>query len=141
MHTIFITFRTNILHLKVVPACTMASKLYDWDLRNNQNLSKNYQQQPFLDIFFSFFSKTVHTIRTKFSKIILYHIRVLYVQFHQNRMTGIRASQKEKDLRRLLYRTCDSGFSCHQRVTTHINRHLISFKTHQKNESFIKKYF
>ena len=33
---------------------------------------------------------------------------VLYVQGHQNRMTGIRASQKEK-LSRLLNRTCGSG--------------------------------
>ena len=28
---------------------------------------------------------------------------------YQNRMTGIRASQKEKDLIRLLYRTCGSA--------------------------------
>ena len=32
------------------------------------------------------------------------------MQFHQNLMTGIRASQKEKVLVRLLYRTCGSGF-------------------------------
>ena len=38
---------------------------------------------------FSIFSKTVHTIRTKFSTVILHHIRVLYVQWHQNRMAGI----------------------------------------------------
>ena len=33
------------------------------------------------------------------------------MQWHQNRMTWIRirASQKEKDLSRLFYRTCDSG--------------------------------
>ena len=35
---------------------------------------------------------------------------VLCVQFHQIRMTGIRASQKEKDLSRLLYRICASGY-------------------------------
>ena len=38
---------------------------------------------------FSIFSKTVHTIRTKFSTVILHHIRVLYVQWHQNRMAGM----------------------------------------------------
>ena len=37
---------------------------------------------------FAIFSKTVHTIRTKFSTVILHHIRVLYVQWHQNRMAG-----------------------------------------------------
>ena len=57
---------------------------------------------------FSIFSKTVHTIRTKFL-VILHQIMVLCVQFHQIRMTGIRASQKEKDLSRLLYRICGSG--------------------------------
>ena len=34
-------------------------------------------------------TETVHTIRTKFSTVILHHIRVLYVQWHQNRMTGM----------------------------------------------------
>ena len=37
----------------------------------------------------------------------------LYVQGHQIRMTGIWASQKEKDLSRLFYRTCGSGFFFH----------------------------
>ena len=31
------------------------------------------------------------------------------MQFHQSHVTGIRASQKEKDIR-LLHRTCASGF-------------------------------
>ena len=34
---------------------------------------------------FSIFSKTVHTIRTKFSTVILHYIRVLYVQRHQKK--------------------------------------------------------
>ena len=46
----------------------------------------------------------------KFLTVILHHVRVLYVQFHQNRMSGIRASQKGKDLSRLFYRTCVSFF-------------------------------
>ena len=37
----------------------------------------------------SYLSKTVHTIRTKFLKVILHHIRVLYVQWYQNEMTGM----------------------------------------------------
>ena len=32
------------------------------------------------------------------------------MQIHQNRMTGIRASQKGKVLIGILYRTCGSGF-------------------------------
>ena len=79
----------------------MASKLYDWNVRN---IAKNSH--------FSIFSKTVHTIRTKFCRAILHHIMILCVQFYQIRMTGIRASQKEKDLIRLLYRICGSGNYC-----------------------------
>ena len=93
VHTIFLN---KILHSystpKGAPACAVASKFFnrDWETL--------------------IFSKTVHTIRTKFSKVILHHVRVLCVRFHQNRMTGIRARQKEKDLSRLLYRICGSGF-------------------------------
>ena len=73
----------------------MASKLYDWHIRNGQNQPKNDQKTAIFGLFSSF-SKTVHTIRTKFSTVILRHIRVLFVQWHLNRLTGIRASQKEK---------------------------------------------
>ena len=86
---------------KGAPACAMASKLYDWNVRN---IAKNSH--------FSIFSKTVHTIRTKFCRVILHHIMILCVQFYQIRLTGIRASQKEKDLIRLLYRICGSGNYC-----------------------------
>ena len=48
---------------------------------------------------------------TNFYGVFLRHIRAEYVQFHQIGMTGIRASQKEKVLIRLLYRTCGSGYS------------------------------
>ena len=38
------------------------------------------------------------------------------MQFYQTRMTGIRASQKEKDLSRLLYRTFGSGLCCNENI-------------------------
>ena len=44
--------------------------------------SQNWPKNSHFSIFFSIFSKTVHTIRTKFSSVILHHIMVLYVQFH-----------------------------------------------------------
>ena len=66
------------------------------------------KKQPFST--FLILSKTVHTIRTKFSTVILHHIMVLGEQFHQICMTGIRASDKEKDLSRLLYRTSEYIF-------------------------------
>ena len=67
---------------KGTPACAMASKSYGWDVRNIAKISpKMAKKQPFFE-FFSIFSKTVHTIRTKFSTVILHHIMVLYVQFH-----------------------------------------------------------
>ena len=70
------------------PACAKASKSYGLDVRNIAKISpKMAKKQPFFD--FSIFSKTVHTIRTKFSTVILHHIRVLYVQWHQNRMAGM----------------------------------------------------
>ena len=45
-------------------------------------MTENYHFWTFSDL------KTVHTIRSKFFTIILHHIRVLYVQWYQNRMTG-----------------------------------------------------
>ena len=64
-------------------------KTYCWDVRNIAKNSPNMaKKQPFFD-FFSILSKTDHTIRTKFSTVILHHIRVLYVQWHQNRMAGM----------------------------------------------------
>ena len=83
----------EILHshstTKGAPACAKASKSYIWDVRNTAKITpKMAKKQPFFD-FFSLFSKSVHTIRTKFSTVILHHIRVLYVQWHQNRMAGM----------------------------------------------------
>ena len=56
--------------------------------KHSQNKPKNVQKTAIFRVF-SIFSKTVHTIRTKFSTDILHHIRVLYVQWHQNRMAGM----------------------------------------------------
>ena len=96
---------------KGAPACAMASKSYYWNVRNSQNSPKNGQKTAIFRLF-SIFSKTVDTIQTKLSTVILHHSMVLCVQFHQFRMTAIRASWKEKDLSRLLYRICGSGLSC-----------------------------
>ena len=63
----------------------MASKSYGWDVRNIPQFSPKMAKKSIFSIF-SIFSQTVHTIRTK-------------------------ASQKEKDLSRLLYRISGSGFS------------------------------
>ena len=64
-------------------------KIVCWDVRNRAKISpKMAKKQPFFD-FFLIFSKTVHTIRTKFSTVILHHSRVLYVQWHQNRLAGM----------------------------------------------------
>ena len=57
-------------------------KTYGWDVRNIAKISpKKAKKRSFFD-FFSIFSKTVHTIRTKFSTVILHHIRVLYLHWH-----------------------------------------------------------
>ena len=66
----------------------MALKSYGWNVRNSQNYPKNGQKTAIFRRFL-IFSKTVHTIRTKLSIVILHHIRVLYVQWHQNRMAGM----------------------------------------------------
>ena len=92
---------------KGAPACAMVSKSYDWDVRNIAKISPKMTKNSDFWTFFNF-SKTVYTIGRKFSPVILHHIRVLCVQFHHKRMTGIRASQKEEDLNRLLYCTCGS---------------------------------
>ena len=56
--------------------------------KHSQNSPKNGQKTAIFRLF-SIFSKTDHTIRTKFSTVILHHIRVLYVQWHQNCMAGM----------------------------------------------------
>ena len=76
--------------------------------KHSQISPKMAKKQSFLD-FFSIFSKTVHTIQSKFSTVILHHTTVLLMQFHYIRVTGIEASRKEKDLSRLLYRIFGSG--------------------------------
>ena len=84
-HEILLTHSTP----KGAPACAKASKSYGWDVRNVAKISpKMAKKQSFFDSF-SIFSKTVHTIRTKFCTVILHDIRVLYVQWHQNRMAGM----------------------------------------------------
>ena len=56
--------------------------------KHSQKKPKSGQKTAISRVF-SIFSKPVHTIRTKFSTDILHHIRVLYVQWHQIRITGM----------------------------------------------------
>ena len=56
--------------------------------KHSQKKPKSGQKTAISRVF-SIFSKPVHTIRTKFSTDILHHIRVLYVQWHQNCMAGM----------------------------------------------------
>ena len=63
-----------------VPVCEKASKLYVWDVRNIAKIGPKMTQKTAIFRLFSIFSKTVHTIRTKFSTVILHQIRVLDVQ-------------------------------------------------------------
>ena len=74
---------------KGAPACAKASKSYGWDVRNIAKITPKNGQKTAIFRLFSIFSKTVHTIRTKFSTVILHHIRDLYAQWHQNRMAGM----------------------------------------------------
>ena len=82
----------EILHSHSTPkgatACAKASKSYGWDVRN---IAKIVPQMVKKQTFFDFFDflKKLYTIRTKFSTVILHHIRVLCVQWHQNRMAGM----------------------------------------------------
>ena len=53
-----------------------------WDVGNIANVSPKNGQKTVIFQFFFDFLKTVHTIRTKISRVILHHIMVLLVQFH-----------------------------------------------------------
>ena len=55
------------------PLCAFSLNSYGWDVRN---IAQKWPKKNFR-LFFSIFSKTVHTIKTKFSIVILHHIRVL----------------------------------------------------------------
>ena len=91
VHTIFIKFSSHSTPKKA-PAFSKASKSYDLNVRNiakfSPKMAKNSTKTVIFRLF-SIFSKTVYTIRTKLSTVILHHIRVLYVQWHQNRMAGM----------------------------------------------------
>ena len=82
---------------KGAPACAKASKSYDWNARNIAKFTSKMAKKTAIFRIFSIFSKTLHTVRTKFSTVILHHIMVLRVQGHQKHMTGIQAIQKEKE--------------------------------------------
>ena len=64
---------------KGAPACGKASKSYDWNVRNIPKIGPKMARVSPKTAIFRLFS-----IRTKFSTVILHHIRVLYVQWHQN---------------------------------------------------------
>ena len=63
--------------------------------KHSQNESKNGQKNCHFAPFFRF-SQKIFTVCMNFYEGFLDHINTLYVQFHQNSMTGIRASKKEK---------------------------------------------
>ena len=67
----------------------MASKLYGWDVTDIAKISPKMAKKQSFFIFFSIFSKTVHTIQTKFSTVILHHIMVLFVEIPQIRIAGM----------------------------------------------------
>ena len=50
-HTIFIKFCTVILHPKGAPVCVMASRSYDWDLRNISKTTPKMVKKAILDFF------------------------------------------------------------------------------------------
>ena len=59
---------------KGAPACAKASKSYGWDVRNIAKISPKMTKKTVIFRLFSIFSKTVHTLRTKFSTVIFYTI-------------------------------------------------------------------
>ena len=75
-HYVFHEFLHSHSTPKVAPACSKASKSYDWTVRNIAKISqKMAKNSPKTAVFrhFSIFSKTVHTIRTKFSRVFIDH--------------------------------------------------------------------
>ena len=86
VHTIFIKFCTVILHLKGV-LCAHKHRNRMTGIR--AKISPKMAKKTVIFRLFLIFSKTVHTIRTKFSTVILHHSGVLYVQWHQNCTAGM----------------------------------------------------
>ena len=85
VRTIRTKFSTVTLHHIRVLMCNGIKIVWLGCEKHSQNYPKNGQKTAIFRLF-SIFSKTVQTIRTKFSTVILHHIRVLYVHWHQNRM-------------------------------------------------------
>ena len=65
------------------------NRMTGWDVRNIAIISpKMAKKQPFFD-FFRFSQQLSIRFERNFLTVILHHIRVLYVQWHQNRMAGM----------------------------------------------------
>ena len=71
---------------------------------------KMAKKRPLFD-FFDFCKKCPYDSNETFYSHFLHHSMGLCVQFQLIRLTGIGASQKEKDLSRLLHLICGSGFT------------------------------
>ena len=84
------------------PLCEISSNSYCWDVRSIAKINPKLAKKTVIFRLYSIFSKTVHTIRTKISTVIFYTIVGSMCAISINSLTGIRASQKEKDLSRLL---------------------------------------
>ena len=124
---------------KGAPACAKASKSYGWDVRNIAKISpKMAKKQPFFDFFFRFSQKLSIRFERNFLQsfyTILWSFMCNFIKFvwlgcekHSQKWPKnshfsifsifsqtvhtirTKASQKEKDLSRLLYRICGSGY-------------------------------
>ena len=101
---------------KGAPASSKTSKSYDWNVRNIAKISpKMAKISPKTAIFrlFSIFPKTVRSIRTKIFTVIFYTIVWSMCAISINSYNWDWSESEEKDLSRLLYRKCGSGFHLH----------------------------
>ena len=125
VHTIFTKLSHSHSTPKGAPASAKASKSYGWDVRNIAKISsKMAKKQPFFD-FFRFSQKL--SIRFERNFLQLFYtilesymcngIKIVWLGCEKHSQNYPKNGQKraifrlqEKDLSRLLYRTCGSGF-------------------------------
>ena len=88
INAISITFCTVMLHPMVLLRAQRHQSLKTGMLETYQNYPE-IDQKGAIFALFSIFLRTVHTSRTKSSTAFQQHIRVPFVQWHQNRAAGI----------------------------------------------------
>ena len=91
------------------PLCEISSNSYCWDVRSIAKINPKLAKKTVIFRLYSIFSKTVHTIRTKFSTVIFYTIVGSMCAISINSYNWDSSESEGKRPKPTPYRICGSG--------------------------------